>query len=122
MPRRQTGGFFVGRPICEQRRTKSKTVYLYLTKAKLAKLAAQSGFREVCDGDGKFCTGPGVFVREIPLKDSGRLYVLVSESGADEAVTLADEKTGARHSILVSAQRSVMIATDGKKIIASYGA
>ena len=73
-------------------------------------------------GAPKSCSGPGVFVREIPLKGDGRLYVLVSESGADEAVTLADEKTGARHSILVPAQRSAMIATDGKEIIARYGA
>ena len=63
---------------------------------------------------------PGVFVRAIPLKGDGRFYVLVSESGADEAVTLAHEKTGARHSVVVPAQRSVLIATDGRKIVAQY--
>ena len=36
-------------------------------------------------------------------------------------MTLANEKTGARHTVLVPGQRSVMIATDGKKMIAQYG-
>jgi len=54
-----------------------------LTKAKLAKMAAQIGFPEVCDGDGEFCT-PKESRRSNDFKVALPLFALSANSGLVE--------------------------------------
>ncbi|MCL2301077.1 MAG: helicase-associated domain-containing protein [Firmicutes bacterium] len=66
-----------------------------LTKAKLARMAADIGFEEVCDGGGTFCA-PKEAKRVNDFKIAGPLFALCANSGLVDIAKDGEAKPGAR--------------------------